>query len=231
MLKVKLTYLGHSCFQLNTGGKRIVIDPFIRGNTLAAEAGIDIDAVEADYIFVSHGHDDHTGDLMYLAEKTNALVVSIWEIYSWMNKQGYTNAHPMNIGGKKVFDFGSAKMTFAAHSSSLADGTYAGVAAGFIFECEGKTIYYAGDTGLHTEMELLGNQYKIDWAILPIGDNFTMGYEDAATAAEMLQCKKVIGMHFDTFGFIKIDHEKAKQHFANKHCDLVLLPIGKEIEL
>jgi L-ascorbate metabolism protein UlaG (beta-lactamase superfamily) len=153
---MELKYLGHSCFQLRIKDTLIVFDPFIRGNVLAAEAGIDIDEVKADYILVSHGHDDHTGDLMYLAERTQAKVVTSWEIYAWLNKNGYTNAHPMNIGGKWQFDFGEVKMTYAAHSSSLGDGTYAGIAGGFMIKAEGKTIYYSGDTALNPGNETAG---------------------------------------------------------------------------
>lgn len=228
---MQIRYLGHSCFQLITNSARIVFDPFIRGNTLASEAGIDIDEIEADYILVSHGHDDHTADLLYMAEKTGATVVCSWEIYAWLNKQGITHAHPMNIGGKWKFNFGTVKMTFAAHSSSLADGTYAGVAAGFIIEADGKTIYYAGDTALHNDMKLLREFHKIDWAILPIGDNFTMDYVDAGRAANFLGCRHVIAMHFDTFGFIKIDHTAVKKHFAEHGQDLHILPIGHTLTL
>jgi L-ascorbate metabolism protein UlaG (beta-lactamase superfamily) len=228
---VKLRYLGHSCFQLQVNGKLLVFDPFIRGNTLAADAGIDIDAIEADYILVSHGHDDHTGDLMYMAERTSATVIASWEIYSWLNKQGYTQAHPMNVGGSREFEFGKLKMTFAAHSSSLADGTYAGVAAGYILQTESKCLYYAGDTALTQDMKLIGEYYKPDWAILPLGDNFTMGYEDANRAADMIGCNKIIGMHYDTFGLIQLDHKKAVSHFKQNQKELHLLPIGTEIAL
>lgn len=228
---MKLRYLGHSCFQLQVNGKLLVFDPFIRGNTLAADAGIDIDTIEADYILVSHGHDDHTGDLLYMAERTSAMVVSSWEIFSWLNKNGYSNAHPMNVGGSREFDFGKVKMTFAAHSSSLGDGTYAGVAAGYILQAENKCVYYAGDTALTQDMKLIGEQYSLDWALLPIGDNFTMDYTDANRAADMIGCNNIIGMHYDTFGLIHVDHKKAVKHFATNHKQLHLLPIGTEIAL
>lgn len=226
---MNIKYLGHSCFHATINGRQIVLDPFIRGNTLAAEAGIDIDEVTADYILVSHGHDDHTGDLVYLAERTQATVVASWEIYAWLSKQGYTNGHPMNIGGKREFDFGTVKMTFAAHSSSLSDGTYAGVAVGFLIMAEGKTIYYSGDTALTQEMKLLGEQYKIDCAFLPIGDNFTMGMEDACMAADFIRCDNIIGMHYDTFGFIRTDHEAAIAQFAKAGKKLQLMRIGDSI--
>jgi L-ascorbate metabolism protein UlaG (beta-lactamase superfamily) len=228
---MKLTYLGHSCFQLEINDTYIVFDPFIRGNVLAAEAGIDIDQVQADYILISHGHDDHTGDLEYLAEKTQARVVSSWEIYNWLNKNGYTNCHPMNVGGKWQFDFGTVKMVFAAHSSSLADGTYAGAAAGFIIEAEGKTIYFSGDTALTYEMKLLGELHKIDVALLPIGGNFTMDHTEACIASGYIGCDNIIAMHFDTFGYIKVDHEAAVAHFSSNNKKLHVPAIGETIVL
>lgn len=228
---MNIRYLGHSCFLMHIAGKHVVTDPFIRGNVLAAEAGIDIDDISADYILVSHGHSDHTDDLVYLAKKTNALVVSNYEIYSWLGKQGYTNAHPMNIGGKKKFDFGTVKMTIANHSSSFSDGTYAGSAGGFLISPVDKTVYFAGDTGLNAEMKLIGELNKIDWALLPVGDNFTMDYQDACLAAGFINCQNIIGMHYDTFGFIKIDHDAAKQHFKQNGKELHLLGIGESIEI
>ncbi len=228
---MQATYLGHSCFQFVINGKHIVVDPFIRGNTLAAEAGIDIDTIKADYIIVSHGHDDHTGDLLYMAERNQATVVCSWEINMWLAKQGYSNVHPMNVGGKWNFDFGTVKMTFAAHSSSLSDGTYAGVAAGFLITAEGKTIYYSGDTGLNQELKLVGEFNKIDKAFLPIGDNFTMDYTDAAIAADFLRCSHIVAMHFDTFGYIKVDHEAARQHFSKNGKTLTIPSIGETIAL
>jgi L-ascorbate metabolism protein UlaG (beta-lactamase superfamily) len=226
---MKLKYLGHSCFQLEVAGRYVVIDPFIRGNALAAEAGVDIDEVKADFILVSHGHDDHTGDLVYLAERTGATVVSAWEVFTWLSRQGYTKAHPMNVGGKWDLEFGTVKMTFAAHSSSMGDGTYAGVAAGFLITAEGKTIYYAGDTALSQEMRLIGELNKIDLALLPIGDNFTMDYRDAAMAADFIGCSNIIAMHYDTFGFIKVDHEAAKKHFREQGKELRIMKIGETI--
>jgi L-ascorbate metabolism protein UlaG (beta-lactamase superfamily) len=226
---MNVRYLGHSCFQMVISGKNIVFDPFIRPNALAAEAGIDIDTLQADYILVSHGHDDHTADLLYLAERTQATVVASWEIYTWLGKQGYTKAHPMNIGGKWKFDFGTVKMTFAAHSSSLGDGTYAGVAAGFLINAEGETIYYSGDTALNQEMKLIGEMNRIDWAFLPIGDNFTMDVTDACVAADFIKCNNIIAMHYDTFGFIKVDHNEAIQQFKQSGKMLHIMKIGDSI--
>lgn len=226
---MKLTYYGHSCFLLETGGKKLLFDPFIRQNELAKD--ISIDSIQADYILVSHGHQDHTDDLLYLAQKTNAIVICSWEIMLWLEKQGIKNHHAMNVGGKWNFDFGTVKMTFAAHSSSLPDGTYAGTAAGYIIKSESKTIYYSGDTGLNQEMKLIGELNQINWSILPIGDNFTMDANDAAIAADFLRCDKIIGMHFDTFQPIKIDHQMAKKAFSSKNKELVLLNISESIQL
>lgn len=226
---MEIKYYGHSCFSLSLAGKVLLFDPFIRGNELAKH--IDIQQIEADYILVSHGHQDHTGDLEYLAKKTGAMVVASWEICSYMEGKGLSNCHPMNVGGKRAFDFGSISMTFAAHSSSFADGTYAGVASGFVVEGDGKTVYYSGDTGLTMEMKLIGEQFNIDWALLPIGDNFTMGAKDAALAANFVGCKQVIGLHFDTFGYIVIDKEEAIRTFEEKGVSLKLLKIGEQFTI
>lgn len=226
---MKITYYGHSCFSLAVSGKTLLFDPFIRGNELAKN--IDINGIEADYILVSHGHDDHTGDLVYLANKTNATVICSWEIMLWLNNQGVKKAHPLNVGGKHVFDFGSVKMTFASHSSSMGDGTYAGVAGGFLVQTENKTIYYSGDTGLNQEMKLIGELNPPDIALLPIGDNFTMDAGDAALAAGFINCRHVIGLHYDTFGFIKINHREATEKFDNAGVKLTLLNIGEFIAI
>lgn len=226
---MQFTYLGHSCFQLEVAGKTIIFDPFIRPNPLAS--GIVFEQLKADYILVSHGHSDHTADLVDLAKQTGATVVASWEIHAWLNQQGITSTHPMNIGGKWQFDFGKVHMVFAAHSSSLADGTYAGVAAGFVIEAEGKQVYYAGDTGLHTDMKLTGEKFKLDAALLPIGDNFTMDYEDACKAASFINCSNVIAMHFDTFGFIKVNHQAATAYFEQNNKTLTIPAIGQTITI
>ncbi|MCF8254458.1 MAG: metal-dependent hydrolase [Bacteroidia bacterium] len=222
---MEINYYGHSCFLIKVGGKKLLFDPFIRGNELAKE--INIDSIEADYILVSHGHEDHTGDLVYLAKKTDATVIASFEITSWLQKQGINKVHPMNVGGNKNFEFGKVSMTYAAHSSSFADGTYAGVASGFVITAEGKSVYYSGDTGLTQEMKLIGEMHAISLALLPIGDNFTMDAKDAATAANFLNCKDVIGLHYDTFGFIVINNQEAINSFANKGVKLTLLKIGE----
>ena len=226
---MKITYYGHSCFSLNISGKKVLFDPFIRPNELAA--AIDIHKIEADYILVSHGHEDHTADLIFLANQTKAKVVCSWEMMNWLLKQGIKNVHPMNVGGSYGFDFGRVKMTFAAHSSSMPDGVYAGVAAGYLIEADNKTIYYSGDTGLNSEMKLLGELKKIDTALLPLGDNFTMDVNDALIAAGFIHCNHIIGLHYDTFGLIKIDHQAAIETFEKAGKKLILLNIGEELAI
>lgn len=186
---------------------------------------IKVDVIKCDYILVSHGHSDHLADLISIAKQTGAKVVSSYEIIEWVSKQGIENGHPMNLGGNWNFDFGSVKMVYASHSSSLPDGSYGGPAAGFIIKAEGKTYYYAGDTSLNQDMKLFGEFNQIDYAFLPIGDNFTMGIDDAIIACKFINCKNIIGMHYDTFGYIKIDHEKAVTAFADAGFNLHLLKI------
>jgi L-ascorbate metabolism protein UlaG (beta-lactamase superfamily) len=226
---MQATYLGHSCFKIEMGGKTLIFDPFIRPNELAAN--IRFEELKADYILVSHGHSDHTADLVDLARQTGATVVCSWEIQVWLNNQGITNIHPMNIGGKWKFDFGTVHMTFAAHSSSLGDGTYAGVAAGYVIESEGQSIYYSGDTSLHLDMKLTGEKHRLTAAFLPIGDNFTMDYTDACKAADFIGCNNIIAMHFDTFGFIKIDHKQVAEHFKSNNKTLKIPAIGETITI
>ena len=226
---MKLTYYGQSCFLLETQGFNILFDPFITPNELAKH--IDADSIPADYVLVSHGHEDHTADLISIAKRTNAVVVCAFEISSWLAKNGVSNCHAMNLGGQWNFDFGSVKMVFAAHSSSMPDGTYAGTAAGFVIKSEGKTIYYSGDTALTQEMKLIGELNKPDFAFLPIGDNFTMGVDDAIVAARFINCNQIIGMHYDTFGYIKIDKGDAVQRFRDAGNELTLLEIGSSIEI
>lgn len=225
---MKVTYYGQSCFVLELQGKKVLFDPFISPNELASH--IDVDKVEADYILVSHGHADHTADLIPIAKRTGAQVVSSFEIATWLNGKGIQNTHPMNLGGKWKFDFGTVKMVYAAHSNGLPDGTYAGTAAGFIIESGSKVIYFAGDTALTSEMKMYGELFAIDLAFLPLGDNFTMGVEDAVLASKYLNVSKVVGMHYDTYGYIKIDHEKALKSFEGASVTLNLIPIGDTVE-
>ncbi|MGI8600131.1 MAG: metal-dependent hydrolase [Chitinophagaceae bacterium] len=226
---MKLTYYGHSCFAVEAGGKTLLFDPFIKPNELAKE--IDIKSIKADYILLSHGHSDHTADCIELAKQTNATVIAAFEITEWISKQGVEKFHPMNIGGKWDFDFGTVKCVNAAHSSVLPDGTYGGNPMGFVITTTDKTFYYSGDTALIMDMQLVSRWGKPDFAVLCIGDNFTMGIEDAIEAAKMVKANVAIGVHYDTFGFIKIDHQQAKTAFKNAGIDLQLPAIGETIEL
>lgn len=222
---MQITYYGHSCFGITTGGKQLLFDPFISGNPLAKH--VDVNTIPADYILLSHAHNDHTADALDIARRTGATVVGIWEIYAWATRNGIENAHPMNIGGSKAFDFGTVTMTPAVHSSSFEDGTYGGSPAGFIVRTAEVCFYYAGDTALFGDMRLLGEQHAIDLAFLPIGDNFTMGAAEAALAAEFIRCRQIIGMHYDTFGFIKTDHAQAQDAFNKRNSILHLMQIGQ----
>ncbi len=222
---MNITYFGHSCFDVEINGKHILFDPFITPNELAKH--IDINTVKADYILISHGHFDHIADAVAIANRTGAKVVSNYEIITWLTKQGVTNSHPMNIGGTWKFDFGSVKCVAAVHSSTLPDGTNGGNPMGFIIESSAGNFYYAGDTALTYDMKLIGDYHKIDFSLLPIGDNFTMVVESAITATDFINCKKVIGMHYDTFGFIKIDKQDAIKKFAAAGGELILFEIGE----
>ncbi|MFM9945672.1 MAG: metal-dependent hydrolase [Bacteroidia bacterium] len=224
----QVTYFGHSCFLVETSGAKVLFDPFITPNALAKE--INLDSISCDYIFVSHGHEDHVADLEVLAKKTRAKVIGSWELHSWLNNKGINNTHPMNIGGTWDFGFAKVKMVYACHSNSLPDGRYGGTAAGYIFKNDETCFYYAGDTALTYDMKLIADDFKLDFAFLPIGSNFTMDAKAATKAAEFVNSKNVIGMHYDTFGFIKINHDDAKKEFADKDVKLTLMNIGEVIK-
>lgn len=225
---MKLKYYGHSCFGLETEKASLLFDPFITPNALAEN--VDVDQIEADFILVSHGHEDHVADVERIAARTGAIIVSNFEIVSWFESKGLKNGHPMNIGGEKEFDFGRVKYVNAIHSSVLPDGAYGGNPGGWIVQVENKTIYYAGDTALTMDMKLLA-KYNLDLAILPIGDNFTMGAEDAIECSKFIDCKKIVGMHFDTFPYIKIDHEQIIEKFKTAGLNLHLPTINSIIEI
>jgi L-ascorbate metabolism protein UlaG (beta-lactamase superfamily) len=225
---MKFTFYGHACFSIETAGKKLLFDPFITGNELAKN--IDINTIEADHILASHGHGDHVGDLIAIAKRTGAKVIAAYEIASWAEKNGVKNVHPMNFGPYN-FDFGRLRFVPAWHSSCLPDGAYGGNPGGFIVEGQEATFYYAGDTCLMMDMQLVPRYAKLDFAILPIGGNFTMDAADALIASDFIQCNKVIGVHFDTFGYIKIDHEKTKRLFKDAGKELILPGIGETINL
>lgn len=226
---MKLTYYGHSCFQVNIGGTRVLFDPFVTYNELAKD--VDVNQIETDYIFLSHGHADHIADTISIAQRTGCQVIASWEIHEWLNKQGVTNTHPMNTGGKWKFGFGTVKCTVAQHSSGLPDGSYGGNPMGFLFSTDEGNFYYSGDTALTLDMQLIPLWAKLNFAVLPIGDNFTMDVEDAIRAADFVECKTVVGVHYNTFGFIKIDEAAAKASFAAGGKQLLLPAISETIDI
>jgi L-ascorbate metabolism protein UlaG (beta-lactamase superfamily) len=225
---MKFTYYGHAAFELETGGKKLLFDPFISHNELAKH--IDVNKLRPDYILLSHGHGDHVADLFDIQKNSGAKVICIAEIAGWLGGKGIPDAHGMNIGGGYNFDFGRVKMVSAIHSSSMPDGSYGGNPAGFVIYAEGKKIYYAGDTALTYDMKLLADE-NLDWAILPIGDNYTMGADEAIKAAGFINCKNVIGVHYDTFPPIRINKTEVAEKFKKAGLNLQLPPIGGSLEL
>lgn len=198
---LELKWYGHSCFEIRSSQTTLLIDPFLNDNPLSP---VKADAVSPDYILITHGHSDHVGDTIEIAQRTGATVISNFEIHNWLVSKGVEKVHPLHIGGGFNFPWGRAKLTIAHHGSSLPDGSYGGNPAGLLLTIEGKKIYHAGDTGLFYDMKLIGDE-GLELAILPVGDNFTMGPEDALKAVKLLNPKKVIPMHYDTFAVIEQD--------------------------
>ena len=217
-----------SSFELEINGIKLLFDPFISPNELAKN--IDVNSLKPDYILLSHGHGDHVADLFTIQKNSGAKVICIADIANWLNGKGITNVHGMNFGGGFNFDFGRVKMVYALHSSSMPDGAYGGNPAGFVIYADGKKIYFAGDTALTYDMKLLADE-NLDWAILPIGDNYTMGVDDAIKATDFINCKNVIGVHYDTFPVIKIDKDEALDKFKKAGVSLHLPGIGQSMEL
>jgi L-ascorbate metabolism protein UlaG (beta-lactamase superfamily) len=192
---------------------------------------IDINSIKADYIFLSHGHQDHMADALTIAANNQSKIVAIWEICEWAGRNGHTDNHPMNIGGFWKFDFGTVQMVKAVHSSSFPDGTYAGTPCGFVVSGDDKTFYYSGDTALTLDMQLIPERHSINFAFLPIGSNFTMDVTDAVTAAKFVKCNHIIGMHYDTFGYIIINHDEAINQFNQAGKLLTLMSIGQTLDI
>jgi L-ascorbate metabolism protein UlaG (beta-lactamase superfamily) len=226
---MQFTYYGHSCFAVVIDGVRLLFDPFITGNPKAGS--IDVNSIEADYILITHGHGDHLADAVAIAARTGAMVISNYEIASWLAKQGVSKTHGMNFGGSYALPFGRAKYVVAVHSSTLPDGSPGGNPGGFVVTNGTRTFYYAGDTALTYDMKLIAAEFSVDFAVLPIGDTFTMGPEDAARAAGFVGANKVVGVHFDTFPPIAINHDTARSHFQELGVELVLPVIGETLAL
>lgn len=226
---MRITYCGHACFQVETKGKKLLFDPFISGNPLLAEQAhpaVSADTIEADYILISHAHGDHVADVEAIARRTGATLISNAEIISYYDSKGISG-HMMNHGGQWKFDFGIVKYVNAIHSSSFPDGANGGNPGGFVIWNDEGCFYFAGDTALTMDMKLIPMLCPgLDFAILPIGDNFTMGPAEAVLASDFIGCNQIVGCHYDTFGYIKIDHAAAKKAFADAGKELILLPIG-----
>ncbi len=223
----RLTWHGHACFVLETDeGSRIMFDPWLDDNPVADIKTDDVD--ELDFILVSHGHSDHFDDAVKLAKKTGALLVATFEIASFAQSQGVKSVHPLHIGGGYAFSFGYAKMTPAHHGGQVSgdtEGMYTTMPGGFWLELKGgQRVYFAGDTGLMMEMQLLKG--KVDVALLPIGDNFTMGPEDAARAVEFIEPKVVIPMHYNTFDLIRQDPHAFAERVGDRAQVVILEPGG-----
>jgi L-ascorbate metabolism protein UlaG (beta-lactamase superfamily) len=221
---MKITYFGHSCFLIESGESRILFDPFISPNPLASS--VDIESIKPTHILLSHGHEDHVADVERIGKASESVVVASYEVAIWFSKKGL-NYHPMNTGGKWDFGAFQVKCVNAVHSSTLPDGSPGGPAMGFVVWIENKVLYYSGDTSLTLDMKLIGEYHKPDLAFLCMGDNFTMGYEDAVLASDFVQCNEIVGMHFDTFGFVKMDHNAAAKAFESKGKNLRLLAISE----
>ena len=227
---MRLTYFGHACFSVELGGKHVLFDPFIRKNPLAAH--IDVDAIQADYILLTHGHFDHVDDAAEIAKRTGATVVANFEVGDWLSKKhGIERGHSMNHGGTFRFEFGRVKYVNAVHSSRMPDGAGGGQPGGFVVESAEGNFYHSGDTALTFDMQLIGQVTRLGFAALCIGDNFTMGIDDAIRAAEFVRCDRVLGIHYDTFPLIRIDREEARRKFAAAGKELLLLPVGSTLEM
>ena len=226
---MKITYLGHASLSIEAHGQTLLVDPYITANKLAK--AIDITKLEADYILLTHAHGDHILDAEAIANRTGATIVSNYEITNYFEEKGL-KVHPMNHGGTWKFDFGKLHMVNAIHTSSFPDGSYGGNPAGFVIETAHHKVYIAGDTALTYDMKLIPRLIgKLDLAILPIGDNFTMGIESAIVASDFIACNTILGYHYDTFGYIKINHKNAIAKFAQQKKELILLPIGDYLKL
>ena len=225
---MKVTYLGHASLHIEFESTNIIVDPFISGNPMAAH--IDINALKADYILVTHAHQDHILDVEAIAKNTGATIVSNYEIAMHYGGKDF-KVFAMNHGGTYKTETFSAKYVNAIHTSSFPDGSYGGQPGGFVLTANGKSIYIAGDTALTYDMKLIPLQTKLNLAIVPIGDTFTMGVDDAIIASDFVECDRVLGYHYDSFPPIKINQAEAKQKFTDRHKELILLGIGDSLDI
>lgn len=225
---MKLKYFSHSAFQVTTSnGKKILIDPYLDDNPTSP---VKSDDVKADYIILTHAHGDHIGDTFKIAKRCNSTVIAVNELANYCASKG-PKAHNMHIGGGFDFDFGRVKFTIAHHGSQTPDGQYAGEPAGIILNIDGKTLYHTGDTGLFYDMKLIGEMNNIDYMLVPIGDNFTMGINDAVKAVEFVNPGTVIPMHYKTFPVIDSDPGEFKTLVEEKGKKCRVMEFGEEIDL
>ena len=227
---MKLTYLGHAAFAVEVAGHTLLFDPFISGNDLAK--AVDVDAIAADFILLSHGHFDHVSDAVRIAKRTGATVIANFEVATWIGKQGVEKTFAMNQGGSAAFPFGRVKVVNAIHSSSLPDGSYGGNPVGFVVSAaDGGAFYYSGDTALTLDMRLIAEEFAVRFAVLPVGDTFTMGAADAVRAAALVGTDDVVGVHYDTWPPIALDRTAATAAFAQAGKRLHLPAVGESVEL
>ena len=222
----KLTYFSHSAWKIETNGSIIIIDPFLSGNP---NSPVTPDEVKADYIIITHAHGDHIGDAVPIAKANDATIITNFEIANWCSNKG-VKAHPMHIGGSHDFPFGTVKLTQAFHGSSFPDGGYGGMPAGVLITVEGKTVYHTGDTGLFGDMKLIGEMNPLEVVLIPIGDNFTMGLDDAVKAIELLQPNLAIPMHYRTFDVINTDPKEFVRRVKAMGIHAEVLDYGQTIE-
>lgn len=227
---MEVTYYGQSCVVFDFNGSKVLLDPFITHNPLAKD--IDVNVLKPDYIFLTHCHQDHVADMKNIQSNSGATVAAVVETAAWVRKQGVPDDKVIefNFGGTLSLPFGRAKMVYALHTNSTPEGEYGGVAVGYVFFVCDKKIYFAGDTALTLEMKLL-EDLQLDWAFLPIGGHYTMDVDDAIKAAQFVNCKNIIGIHYDTFPPISIDTEEAKQKFEANGLRLLLPKIGESVAL
>jgi len=226
---IKITFIGHSCFFIDSGKFKLLIDPYIKGNPVARASD---DQTRADYILITHGHGDHLGDAIEIAKKHKSEIISNYELCTYCDSQGVEKIHPMHIGGGKKLPFGSVKLTIAHHGSTLGNtGGYGGNPAGFIIRIDNKIIYHAGDTGLFLDMKLIGELDKIDLALLPIGGNFTMDIPDAVKAVEFLKPRLAIPMHYNTFDLIACNPDEFVKGIMKFGVDGAILKPGESYQL